>query len=100
MHSHKRLLVITVTINMNIANITNNSNPITVACGDDDANAVDDRGPYEYELWLRTDLYTEKHTQWYYFMVTNTQPNITYRFTIVNFMKVCICLSFIFVSYS
>jgi len=55
---------------------------------DDDVDAVG-RGAYEYELWLRTDLYTEKHTQWFYFMVSNTQPNITYRFTIVNFMKVC-----------
>jgi len=53
-----------------------------------DAAAAVNRGQYEYELWLRTDLYTEKHTQWYYFRVSNTQPNVTYRFTIVNFIKV------------
>ncbi|XP_067833617.1 cytosolic carboxypeptidase 2-like [Heptranchias perlo] len=44
-------------------------------------------GPYEYELTLRTDLYTDKHTQWYYFRVQNTRPGIIYRFTIVNLMK-------------
>jgi len=47
-------------------------------------------GQYNYELWLRTDLYTEKHTQWYYFMVSNTKPNVTYRFTVVNFIKVLV----------
>ncbi|XP_067902003.1 cytosolic carboxypeptidase 2 isoform X4 [Heterodontus francisci] len=44
-------------------------------------------GIYEYELTLRTDLYTDKHTQWYYFRVQNTRPEVTYRFTIVNLMK-------------
>uniref|UniRef100_A0A8D2LTZ3 Cytosolic carboxypeptidase 2 n=1 Tax=Varanus komodoensis TaxID=61221 RepID=A0A8D2LTZ3_VARKO len=42
---------------------------------------------YEYELTLRTDLYTSKHTQWYYFRVQNTRKNVTYRFSIVNLMK-------------
>ncbi|XP_076450580.1 uncharacterized protein LOC143286741 isoform X3 [Babylonia areolata] len=44
-------------------------------------------GDYDYELWLRYDLYTNKHTQWFYFRVTNMKPNIPYRFTIVNFLK-------------
>ncbi|ESO95340.1 hypothetical protein LOTGIDRAFT_117158, partial [Lottia gigantea] len=44
-------------------------------------------GEYDYELYLRYDLFTSKHTQWYYFRVKNTRPNIKYRFTIVNFMK-------------
>ncbi|XP_013406856.1 cytosolic carboxypeptidase 2 isoform X3 [Lingula anatina] len=44
-------------------------------------------GDYEYELWLRNDLYTNKHTQWFYFRLSNTRPNVKYRFTIVNFMK-------------
>ncbi|XP_067655304.1 cytosolic carboxypeptidase 2-like isoform X4 [Haliotis asinina] len=44
-------------------------------------------GEYDYELWLRYDLYTNKHTQWYYFRVSNTRANVKYRFTIVNFMK-------------
>ncbi|XP_072906148.1 cytosolic carboxypeptidase 2 [Hemitrygon akajei] len=42
---------------------------------------------YEYELTLRTDLYTDRHTQWYYFRVQNMQPGVTYRFTIINLMK-------------
>ena len=46
------------------------------------------RGEYDYELFLRYDLYTAKHTQWFYFRVDNTRANRTYRFTIVNFMKV------------
>ena len=45
-------------------------------------------GDYDYELWLRNDLYTSKHTQWFYFRVSNTTPDVTYRFTIVNLMKV------------
>ncbi|CAB3993240.1 cytosolic carboxypeptidase 2-like, partial [Paramuricea clavata] len=44
-------------------------------------------GPCDYQLWLRTDLYTEKYTQWYYFRVENTQPGKVYRFTIMNLMK-------------
>nr|XP_054381723.1 cytosolic carboxypeptidase 2 isoform X4 [Pongo abelii] len=42
---------------------------------------------YEYELTLRTDLYTDKHTQWFYFRVQNTRKDATYRFTIVNLLK-------------
>nr|XP_033784489.1 cytosolic carboxypeptidase 2 isoform X2 [Geotrypetes seraphini] len=44
-------------------------------------------GPYEYELTLCTDLYTSKHTQWFYFQVKNTRKDIQYRFTITNLMK-------------
>ncbi|ERE70225.1 cytosolic carboxypeptidase 2 [Cricetulus griseus] len=44
-------------------------------------------GIYEYELTLRTDLYTDKHTQWFYFRVQNTRKEVTYRFTIVNLLK-------------
>ncbi|CAF0708203.1 unnamed protein product [Brachionus calyciflorus] len=42
---------------------------------------------YEYELTLRYDLYTSKHTQWFYFQIKNAKPNVEYRFTIANFMK-------------
>ncbi|XP_072820505.1 cytosolic carboxypeptidase 3 isoform X4 [Vicugna pacos] len=42
---------------------------------------------YEYQLTVRPDLFTSKHTQWYYFQVTNTQAEIVYRFTITNFTK-------------
>ncbi|CAH1786787.1 unnamed protein product [Owenia fusiformis] len=42
---------------------------------------------FEYELTLRNDLYTSKHTQWFYFRVANTRANCKYRFTITNLMK-------------
>ncbi|XP_051915997.1 cytosolic carboxypeptidase 2 isoform X2 [Hippocampus zosterae] len=44
-------------------------------------------GPYDYELTLRTDLYTSKHTQWFYFRVRNMKAGVNYRLTIVNMMK-------------
>ncbi|XP_006809993.1 cytosolic carboxypeptidase 2-like [Neolamprologus brichardi] len=44
-------------------------------------------GAYDYELTLRTDMYTTKHTQWFYFRVRNTKAGVTYGFTIVNLMK-------------
>ncbi|XP_069077704.1 cytosolic carboxypeptidase 2 isoform X1 [Pleurodeles waltl] len=44
-------------------------------------------GKHEYELTLRTDLYTSKHTQWFYFQVKKTRKGVLYRFTITNLMK-------------
>ncbi|XP_065492981.1 cytosolic carboxypeptidase 2 [Caloenas nicobarica] len=44
-------------------------------------------GPFEYVLWLRPDLYTVKHTQWFYFRVQNTRRDHLYRFTIANLAK-------------
>ncbi|UJR33783.1 hypothetical protein I4U23_021209 [Adineta vaga] len=44
-------------------------------------------GQFEYELILRPDLYTRRHTQWYYFRVQNMIANVTYRFRIINLMK-------------
>ncbi|XP_036963943.1 cytosolic carboxypeptidase 2 isoform X2 [Acanthopagrus latus] len=44
-------------------------------------------GIYDYELTLRTDMYTKKHTQWFYFRVGNMKAGVTYRFTVINFMK-------------
>ncbi|XP_056271749.1 cytosolic carboxypeptidase 2 isoform X2 [Pseudoliparis swirei] len=44
-------------------------------------------GVYDYELTLRTDMYTRKHTQWFYFRVRNMKAAVTYRFTIINLMK-------------
>ncbi|XP_041852156.1 cytosolic carboxypeptidase 2 [Melanotaenia boesemani] len=44
-------------------------------------------GVYDYELTLRTDMYTMKHTQWFYFRVRNMKAGVTYRFTIINLMK-------------
>lgn len=45
-------------------------------------------GKWDYELYLRYDLYTNKHTQWFYFSVANVRQEQTYRFTIVNLYKV------------
>ncbi|CAF3989111.1 unnamed protein product [Rotaria magnacalcarata] len=44
-------------------------------------------GEYEYELYLRYDLYTKRNTQWFYFRLQNIRANKRYRFTIVNFFK-------------
>ncbi|KAM9311507.1 cytosolic carboxypeptidase 3 [Gastrophryne carolinensis] len=44
-------------------------------------------GEHDYQLTLRTDLYTNRHTQWYYFQVKNMRAGVPYRFTIINFMK-------------
>lgn len=40
-----------------------------------------------YELYLRTDLYTSRHIQWYYFKVSHMQNKLIYRFSIVNLTK-------------
>ncbi|RXG56017.1 hypothetical protein Avbf_04124 [Armadillidium vulgare] len=40
-----------------------------------------------YELHLRADLYTARHTQWFYFSVSNMRKDVTYRFSIVNLSK-------------
>ncbi|CAF0922129.1 unnamed protein product [Rotaria sordida] len=44
-------------------------------------------GEFEYELYLRYDLYTKRNTQWFYFRMQNIQVDKRYRFTIVNFFK-------------
>ncbi|CAF3391299.1 unnamed protein product [Rotaria sp. Silwood1] len=44
-------------------------------------------GEFEYELYLRYDLYTKRNTQWFYFRLQNIRTNRRYRFTIVNFFK-------------
>ena len=46
-----------------------------------------DRAHYEYELVLKTDLYTKRHTQWYYFQVRNAIPGVVYKFKIINLLK-------------
>ncbi|XP_059844075.1 cytosolic carboxypeptidase 3-like [Hypanus sabinus] len=44
-------------------------------------------GERDYNLTLHTDLYTARHTQWFYFQVQNTRKAVPYRFTIVNLTK-------------
>jgi cytosolic carboxypeptidase protein 2/3 len=50
------------------------------------------RGECEYDLFLRPDLHTLGHTQWFYFSVTNTHPsgshdNVAIKLNIVNLTK-------------
>ena len=59
------------------------------------------RGDASYDLFLRADLHTEGHTQWFYFSVSNTHPAalvklseqgvqvppVRVRFNLVNFTK-------------
>ena len=40
-----------------------------------------------YELYLRPDLYTTRHCQWFYFRVENMRNDVEYTFSIVNFTK-------------
>lgn len=44
-------------------------------------------GEFEYDLYLKNDYGTGGFTQWYYFKVSNTRRDQTYRFNIVNLMK-------------
>lgn len=44
-------------------------------------------GEFEYELVLRTDMYTKRHTQWYYFRLQKVQRNVSYKFNIINLLK-------------
>ena len=40
-----------------------------------------------YELRLRSDLYTSRHCQWFYFRIKNMRADVPYRFSFVNFGK-------------
>lgn len=42
---------------------------------------------YEYDLTLKPDLNTNRHTQWFYFECRNTRAGTTYKFNIVNLLK-------------
>eukprot|EP00752_Nemacystus_decipiens_P005218 g4737.t1 len=50
------------------------------------------RGPAEYDLFLRPDLHTHGHTQWFYFAVRDTHPpgvagDTAVKFNVVNLTK-------------
>ncbi|CAM9668975.1 unnamed protein product [Ectocarpus sp. 4 AP-2014] len=50
------------------------------------------RGPAEYDLFLRPDLHTHGHTQWFYFAVRGTHPpgvvgDSVIKFNVVNLTK-------------
>ena len=42
---------------------------------------------FEYDLFLKNDYGTQGFTQWYYFKISNTRKDVTYRFNLVNMMK-------------
>ena len=42
---------------------------------------------YEYDLILRPDLNTRGHMQWFYFSVSNTRRNQSYKLNIINLCK-------------
>ncbi|KAG9339973.1 hypothetical protein JZ751_022288 [Albula glossodonta] len=60
---------------------------VSLAGPDDTTLLFEARGEYDYDLTLRTDLYTNRHTQWFYFRVKNTRAHVPYRFTISNLLK-------------
>ncbi|CAH1973717.1 unnamed protein product [Acanthoscelides obtectus] len=43
--------------------------------------------PNYYELHLRSDMYTNRHMQWFYFKVSNVKKDFLYRFSITNCSK-------------
>eukprot|EP00047_Mylnosiga_fluctuans_P021256 m.102459 g.102459 ORF g.102459 m.102459 type:complete len:752 (-) comp8825_c0_seq3:132-2387(-) len=44
-------------------------------------------GAWSYELTLRKDLYTKRHTQWFYFSIRNGRAGQTYTLSITNMAK-------------
>ena len=42
---------------------------------------------FEYDLVLRPDINTNRHTQWYYFRISNTRAGYSYKLNIINMMK-------------
>ncbi|XP_065578124.1 cytosolic carboxypeptidase 2-like isoform X2 [Artemia franciscana] len=40
-----------------------------------------------YELYLRSDLFCNRHASWFYFRVENMKSGFVYRFSIVNMLK-------------
>eukprot|EP00062_Callorhinchus_milii_P008414 gi/632951319/ref/XP_007891223.1/ PREDICTED: cytosolic carboxypeptidase 2-like [Callorhinchus milii] len=44
-------------------------------------------GQCEYELVLATDLFSSRHTQWYYFRIQKALVDVTYKFKIINLLK-------------
>ena len=42
---------------------------------------------FEYNLLLQSDINSKGHTQWFFFSVENTTPNLNIKFNILNFAK-------------
>jgi hypothetical protein len=45
-------------------------------------------GEYEYDLILKYDYGTNNYTQWFFFKVSNTRKDVTYKFNIINLIKI------------
>lgn len=45
--------------------------------------------PVYYELYLRYDMYTNRHSQWFYFRVTNTRKGAPYRWVVIYIYENC-----------
>jgi hypothetical protein len=43
---------------------------------------------YEYDMIIKPDINTRRHTQWFYFRVRNTRPGTLYKFNFINLAKV------------
>ena len=43
--------------------------------------------PHDIYSYIFTDLYTNRHTQWFYFSASNTRKGQTYKINIINLMK-------------
>lgn len=41
----------------------------------------------EYDLVLNPDYNTSAHAQWFYFKVSNTRKDVTYRLNLINMVK-------------
>lgn len=56
--------------------------------------------PVYYELYLRPDLYTNKHTQWFYFRVTNTRKDVPYRLVhcLPNYLSILTLCEYLYIS--
>ena len=44
-------------------------------------------GEFEYDLILKYDQSTSNYTQWFFFKVSNTRKDVTYKFNIINLIK-------------
>jgi hypothetical protein len=44
-------------------------------------------GPFEYDLILKYDYGVNNYTQWFFFKVSNTRKDVTYKFNIINLIK-------------
>eukprot|EP00118_Oscarella_pearsei_P011887 m.83426 g.83426 ORF g.83426 m.83426 type:complete len:960 (+) comp36345_c0_seq11:27-2906(+) len=67
----------------------NSSSCLTFNAGFESANLAKATrvGNFEYDLELKTDVGTGRHTQWYYFEVSNTVAGVEYQFNITNLLK-------------